>query len=395
MMIRVYWLIRVTGFAVIGLLALINPADSAEQQAIQIACFSVIGLTLLAWIAADVVPRYRAWGLPVALGVMAVAGGVAAVTSGGGQSLVAFACVAASWAGSDTDLPTTTVVSAAGIIPIWVAGAIIGSSVGTMVGYPLLIVVCAMIGVNRRSYRVRAEQSAALLAQHGRLRAEQRRADVLDERARIAREIHDVLAHSLGALGIQIQAAKAMLTDHGDVDRAVEALTAAQRMAADGLTETRRAVHALRVDALPLGEELAAVVETHRQRYHVPVTLETSGTARALPPDAALALLRATQEAMVNAAKHAPGQRVAVRLDYGENDVRLSVVNGLNCADAPVQDGVGASGRRQGSTGGYGLTGMRERLRLLNGTLLAGPRENEWVVTAEVPLAAAEDGIAR
>jgi len=395
MMIRVYWLIRVTGFAVIGLLALINPADSAEQQAIQIACFSVIGLTLLAWIAADVVPRYRAWGLPVALGVMAVAGGVAAVTSGGGQSLVAFACVAASWAGSDTDLPTTTVVSAAGIIPIWVAGAIIGSSFGTMVGYPLLIVVCAMIGVNRRSYRVRAEQSAALLAQHGRLRAEQRRADVLDERARIAREIHDVLAHSLGALGIQIQAAKAMLTDHGDVDRAVEALTAAQRMAADGLTETRRAVHALRVDALPLGEELAAVVETHRQRYHVPVTLETSGTARALPPDAALALLRATQEAMVNAAKHAPGQRVAVRLDYGENDVRLSVVNGLNCADAPVQDGVGASGRRQGSTGGYGLTGMRERLRLLNGTLLAGPRENEWVVTAEVPLAAAEDGIAR
>ena len=395
MMIRVYWLIRVTGFAVIGLLALINPADSAEQQAIQIACFSVIGLTLLAWIAADVVPRYRAWGLPVALGVMAVAGGVAAVTSGGGQSLVAFACVAASWAGSDTDLPTATVVSAAGIIPIWVAGAIIGSSVGTMVGYPLLIVVCAMIGVNRRSYRVRAEQSAALLAQHERLRAEQRRADVLDERARIAREIHDVLAHSLGALGIQIQAAKAMLTDHGDVDRAVEALTAAQRMAADGLTETRRAVHALRVDALPLGEELAAVVETHRQRYHVPVTLETSGTARALPPDAALALLRATQEAMVNAAKHAPGQRVAVRLDYGENDVRLSVVNGLNCADAPVQDGVGASGRRQGSTGGYGLTGMRERLRLLNGTLLAGPRENEWVVTAEVPLAAAEDGIAR
>jgi signal transduction histidine kinase len=77
-------------------------------------------------------------------------------------------------------------------------------------------------------------------------------------------------------------------------------------------------VHALRVDRLPLGEELAAVADTHRQRYHVPVTLETTGVARALPPDAALALLRTTQEAMVNAAKHAPGQRVAVRLDYGE-----------------------------------------------------------------------------
>ena len=266
------------------------------------------------------------------------------------------------------------------------AGGIAGGSFGTLVGDPLLIAVCAMFGLQRRSYRVQAEQSAALLAQRERLQAEQRRADVLDERARIAREIHDVLAHSLGALGIQIQAAKAMLTDRGDVDRAVEALATAQRMAADGLTETRRAVHALRVDTLPLGQELAAVVDTHRQRYHVPVTLETSGVARALPPDAALALLRTAQEAMVNAAKHAPGQPVAVRLDYGENDVRLSVVNGLDGADAPV--------RRPGSTGGYGLTGMRERLRLLNGTLLAGPRENEWAVTAELPLAAAEDGLA-
>ena len=273
MMVRVYWLIRVTAFAVIGILALISPPHSAAQQAVQIACFSVVGLALLAWIAVDVRPRYRARGLPVALGVMAIAGGVAAVTSGSGQTLVAFACVAAFWAGSETDLPASIAVAVAGIVSIWVAGGIAGSNFGTMAGDPLLLAVCTMFGLQRRSYRVQAEQSAALLAQHERLRAEQRRADVLDERTRIAREIHDVLAHSLGALGIQIQAAKAMLTDHGDVDRAVEALTTAQRMAADGLTETRRAVHALRVDTLPLGEELAAVVDTHRQRYHVPVTL--------------------------------------------------------------------------------------------------------------------------
>jgi signal transduction histidine kinase len=379
---------------VIGILALISPPHSAVEQAVQIACFAAVGLALLAWIAFDVSRRYRTWGLPVALGVMAVAGGVAGVTNGSGQTLLAFSCIAAFWAGSETDLPTSVAVAAAGIISIWVAGGIAGSGLGTMAGDPLLIAVCAMFGLQRRSYRVQAEQSAALLAEHERLRAEQRRADVLDERTRIAREIHDVLAHSLGALGIQIQAAKAMLTDHGDVDRAVEALTTAQRMAADGLTETRRAVHALRVDTLPLGEELAAVVDTHRQRYHVPVTFETSGVVRALPPDASLALLRTAQEAMVNAAKHAPGQPVAVRLDYGENDARLSVVNGL--------DGAGAAVRRPGQGGGYGLTGMRERLRLLNGTLQAGPKENEWIVTAELPLAvadnrlaAAEDGIAR
>jgi signal transduction histidine kinase len=157
-------------------------------------------------------------------------------------------------------------------VPIEIAGLITGSDFGTLAGYPLLIVVALMAGLNRRAYQVQAEQSAALLAQYERLQAEQRRADVLDERGRIAREIHDVLAHSLGALGIQIQAAKAVLTDHRDVDRAIEVLATAQRMAADGLVETRRAVHALRVDTLPLGEELAGVVDTHRQRYHVPVT---------------------------------------------------------------------------------------------------------------------------
>ena len=181
---------------------------------------------------------------------------------------------------------------------------------------------------------MQAEQAAALLEQYERLRAEQRRADVLDERTRIAREIHDVLAHSLGALGIQIQAAKAVLTDQRDIDRAVEVLSTAQRMAADGLTETRRAVHALRVDSLPLGDELAAVVETHRQRYQVPVTFETAGAARPLPPDASLALLRTVQEALVNAAKHAPGEPIEVRLDYGQGDVRLTVVNHLNGAQA-------------------------------------------------------------
>ena len=386
MTIRVFWVMRVSAFAVIGILALISPPHPAWQRAVQIACFSAVGLALLTWIAVEAFPRYRTRGLPAALVVMGVAGGVAAATDGTGQTLVAFACIGAFWAGSETGLRTTIGVAAAGIVSIWVAGGVAGSAFGTLAGDPALIAVCGSFGLNLRSYRVQAEQSTALLAEHERLRAEQRRGDVLDERSRIAREIHDVLAHSLGALGIQLQAAKAMLTDHGDVDRAVGALTTAQRMAADGLTETRRAVHALRVDALPLGEELAAVVDTHRQRYSVPVSLETSGAARALPPDAALALLRTAQEAMVNAAKHAPGRPVAVSLGYGENDVRLSVVNGL--------DGTEASAGRPDSTGGYGLTGMRERLRLLNGKLRAGPGDDKWAVTAELPLAPASNGLA-
>jgi signal transduction histidine kinase len=397
---RGYWVIRFAGFALVGIVALLNPPDQLHRSnqpldgAIQIACFAVVGLALLAWLLAGEFPRYRSRGVPVALAVMAAASGVAGVTAGGGQSLVAFAAVATVAAGADTELPVAVVVAAAGILPIWIAGLATGASLGTLLGYPLLIGACLSFGRNRRSYRVQAEQAAALLEQYERLRAEQRRADVLDERTRIAREIHDVLAHSLGALGIQIQAAKAVLTDHRDIDRAVDVLSTAQRMAADGLTETRRAVHALRVDSLPLGDELAAVVETHRQRYQAPLTFETSGAARPLPPDASLALLRTVQEALVNAAKHAPGEPIAVRLYYGQVDVRLSVVNHLSRAPAAVPDTSGAGdangARGPSSAGGYGLTGMRERLRLLNGTLLAGPRDAEWAVTAELPLASVD-----
>ena len=387
---RVFWLMRVTGYVVIGLLALINPPHSHPQRAVQIACFSVVGAALLASIVFESKRRYGATGLSLALSVMAAGSGFAAVTSGSGQTLIVYAAIAAMVAGTETELPAPIVVAAAGMIPIWIAGPFTHSSLGTLGGYPVLIVASLLWGRNRRSYRVQAEQAAALLEQYERVRAEQRRADVLDERARIAREIHDVLAHSLGALGIQIQAAKAMLTDHRDVDRAVETLATAQRMAADGLTETRRAVHALRVDTLPLDEELAAVVDTHRQRYHVPIAFQATGTTRPLPPDASLALLRAGQEALVNTAKHAPGQPVTVNLDYADDGIRLTVVNDVNDVNGAGPEVSGPS-----SAGGYGLKGMRERLRLLNGTLQAGPRDDhEWAVTAELPLAA-EDVTAR
>jgi signal transduction histidine kinase len=233
---------------------------------------------------------------------------------------------------------------------------------------------------------VQAEQSAMLLAQRERLEAEQRRADLLDERARIAREIHDVLGHSLGALGIQIQAARAVMTKQGDIGRASELLAVAQQMAAEGLEETRRAVHALRTDTLPLDAEIARVSETYAQRYHAAVSFETAGTPAPLPPDATIALLRIAQEALVNATKHAEGQRIAVRLDYGEANVRLTVRNDL--APGPAADAEAALAGAGGVStvnGGYGLTGMRERLRLLNGTLDAGRRDGQWVVTAELP----------
>jgi signal transduction histidine kinase len=320
----------------------------------------------------------------VALGVIAVATGFASAAGGNGALMVIYGAVAAMAAGSDTGLAEALAVAAAGVLAAEIGALVFGGGYLSFLGLPAVIASGLLIGRNRGAYRIQAEQSAALLAQREQLEAEQRRADLLDERARIAREIHDVLAHSLGALGIQIQAARSVLTDYGDVDRAVDMLTAAQRMAAEGLTETRRAVHALRADTLPLADELAKATSSYAERYQVAVSLDTEGTPRPVPADATVALLRVAQESLVNAAKHGAGKPVTVRLDYQADGVGLTVRNELDDT-AP-----GAPGAVRVSTlnAGYGLTGMRERLRMLNGTLEAGREGACWVVTAQVPLSA-------
>ena len=385
MLRTVNWVARTLGFAWVGVLAFaLAPSHGSLSLPVEIAGYALAGAGQLAWALLDFYPDAmpdRARALPVALGGMAVGTGLAATAGNGSIANVAFGFVATMVAGSELSLEAALAVTAAGSLAIEVSGLVLGNSYGGLLGLPAILLAGLVVGRNRGAYRIRAEQAAALLAQHERLQAEQRRADLLEERTRIAREIHDVLAHSLGALGIQIQAARAVLTDYGDTGRAGEILAGAQRMAAEGLVETRRAVHALRSGTLPLGEELALVSDTHAQRYHVAVSFATGGDPAPLPPDATLALLRVAQEALVNAAKHAAGQGVAVRLDYGDADVRLTVRNDLErgAADAGPPAGLSTV------NGGYGLTGMRERLRLLNGTLEAGRRDDQWVVTAQLP----------
>jgi signal transduction histidine kinase len=385
MLRTVNWVARILGFAWVGVLAFVlAPPHGSLNLPVQIAGFGLAGAAQLAWALLDLYPDaapYRARALPVIFGVMAVGTGVACAAGGGGYVIVVFGFIATMVAGSETSLEAALTVTAAGILAIEVSGLVFGNSYGGLLGLPAIVLAGLITGRNRGAYRIQAEQARALLAQHERLQAEQRRADLLEERARIAREIHDVLAHSLGALGIQIQAARAVLTDHGDTDKAGEILAAAQRMAAEGLVETRRAVHALRAGTLPLDEELALVSGTHAQRYHVAVSFGTGGVPAPLPPDATLALLRVAQEALVNAAKHAAGRGIAVRLDYEDADVRLTVRNDLDLG-APDADNQAELGT---VNGGYGLTGMRERLRLLNGTLEAGRRDDQWVVTAGLP----------
>lgn len=386
MLTAVNWVARGLGFTWIGVLSFVLiPPKPASALAVQVVGYALAGLGLLTLALIDLQPkavRYRATAWPVILGVVGVAAGSASGAGYGGSIMVVFAFVAALMSAGDTDMGPALAVTAATALATLISGLAFGASYGILVGFPTVVISGLLIGRNRGAYRLQAEQAAMLLAQREQLEAEHRRADLLDERTRIAREIHDVLAHSLGALGIQIQAARAVLTDHGDIERASELLATAQRMAADGLVETRRAVHALREAPLVLETELAQASETHGQRHQVTTTFAAGGTPAPLPPDATIALLRVAQESLVNAAKHAAGHPVAVHLDYSDAEVRLTISNDL----APGAD-ADADQLADLSTvnGGYGLTGMRERLRLLNGTLQAGRCDNRWVVTAGLP----------
>ena len=371
---------RAGAIVVVGLLTFTREPRHPQALSLQVGAYVFICVVMAAWTAIELPgagrPRLQR-AIPVILVLISAASGLGAAPSGGGYLLI-FAVIAVLATSEDASLATALWVVGTGVLTIEIGALIWGASIGSQLGSPLALVSALVIGQSRRAYLAQAKQSAQILAREQQLLEQQRRADVLDERARIAREIHDVLAHSLGALGIQIQAARAVLTDYRDIDRALDVLGTAQRMASDGLAETRGAGHALRSDTLPLDEEVAAAASRHAAQNDVTVNVAVGGQPRPLPPTATMTLLRVAQEGLVNAAKHAPHQPVDVHLDYGRQDVTLTLANPVTGRRAEEPD-------LSTVNGGYGLTGMAERLLLVNGTLTAGPRDGRWVVTATLP----------
>jgi signal transduction histidine kinase len=248
-------------------------------------------------------------------------------------------------------------------------------------------VLALLLGRARRERYEQLRQTRLLYEQTKLAETEHQRAGALAERARIAREIHDVLAHSLGALAIQLELAEVMLTENDDIEQATARIRQSRELTDQGLTETRRAVRALRADAPPLPEAIAGLAAAQRAGDRSAVDFDTEGEPRPLSAEINLALLRTAQEALVNAAKHAPGHAVRVRLVYRSEETVLSV------SDFPTR---GVEDNRHptpaappGVGGGYGLAGMRERLALAGGSLVAGPSNEPgasgWTVTARVP----------
>ncbi|MDH6283811.1 sensor histidine kinase [Prescottella agglutinans] len=242
-------------------------------------------------------------------------------------------------------------------------------SVGLFAGAPVVLGILRRDRVETlRSTRIALEQTRRAAESEARERA-------LAERTRIARDIHDVLAHSLTGVSMQLQLADALM-DRDRIEEGRQAVRKAAGMVREGLSEARRAVTALREDSLPLEQTIVAMLETDLadERF------ELSGSPRPVDTAVSQALVRSVQEALTNARKHAPGAPIRLRLVFDDAAVGVEVVNGPGAADVELS----ASGS------GMGLVGMRERAALLGGTVEAGPVTDGdyiggWRVEVRIP----------
>jgi signal transduction histidine kinase len=204
------------------------------------------------------------------------------------------------------------------------------------------------------------------------------KAAALAERARLAREMHDILAHVLSALSLQLEATALLLHQEGASARALRQVERAQRLAHDGLDEAQRAIGALRGDRLPGPDLLPGLVEDLREATGTTVRLEVSGEPRPLGQEAGLAVYRTAQEGLTNIRRHArTAEEVRLALEWMPEGLALTVED--RQADAPPP------AEADGTWGGHGLTGMRERARLLGGELDAGRTAEGFKVRLWLP----------
>ena len=258
------------------------------------------------------------------------------------------------------------------VVAVAAAGAVIGA-VATLRGpepppaaFGSVLAVAAPAAIGRLVGHERA-QAARLEDLTERLRRERagaERAAVAEERSRIARELHDVVGHEVSVIALQADAAAAALETAPALARAP--VSAIRESAGEALAEMRRVLGALREDEDEAGlrpqpglADLPALAERARATG-TPVELTVGGTPRPAPPSVELAAYRLAQEALTNARKHAPGAPVRLEVLWDNGSVALRVADaGPGPARAPVT--------------GYGLVGMRERVRLVGGEMHTGP----------------------
>lgn len=332
----------------------------------------------------------RGWRLVAGVALVALCGGLAwgflrfslaqrlwpsaallVLLMGGG-----YAAQAGDWRALSLVLWCSTAVLALERLPLLAAAVCVAVAMVGFVAYNndnWLVTGLIVVGLTLAGYTLRLDAEARgnaqrLLAQERAAHTAEAETAALAERARIAREIHDVLAHSLSAQLVHLEAARLLIEGEAARDQILERVVAARSMAREGLAETRQALSALRGEMTPVEDFLRELVVSDR------ASVSVTGTRRALPAEASQAVRRVAQEALTNVRKHAPGAKVFVRLGYGEGEVTLD-----------VRDSGAPPGELAASGAGYGLLGMRERAELLGGSLTAGPGEEGFIVTLKVP----------
>ena len=231
------------------------------------------------------------------------------------------------------------------------------------------------------------EENAGL---HAQLVAQAREAGVLDERQRLAGEIHDTIAQGLTGIVRQLEVVE-RFDDPADADKRRHHLTLARELARESLAEARRSVQAMRpgpLAAAQLPEALTELTQSWSRTAGIQARVEISGEAVALAPDIEVVLFRAAQEALANAGKYSGAGRVGVTLSYTSDVVVLDVVDdgaGFDPGQAAAESATG-TGSTNGT--GYGLTAMRSRLRQIGGTLTIESEPGDGTaISAAVPLA--------
>jgi signal transduction histidine kinase len=275
----------------------------------------------------------------------------------------------------------TWVVTVAALATVVGATSVEGQPTTTAV---IVAVLPVAVGVIVRIRRGNREELEVVERRHEGERA------LLQERQRIARELHDVVAHHMSVIAIQAEAGPYKTAD--PPPELVESFREIRASALSGLSELRRVLGVLRSDRpdtmpQPGLEDLPSLLDSARAGG-VTVTTDVAGTSRPLPDGVNLSAYRIVQEALSNAMRHAPGSTVQVRLFYGEAALVIEIRNDRGTNDAradraaPEQDPwAGLDG------GGHGIIGMRERAAMLGGHLQAGPTANdEFLVTAALPL---------
>jgi signal transduction histidine kinase len=243
-------------------------------------------------------------------------------------------------------------------------------------GATILLAVAG--GMLRRSRRRMFASAHELVVQSRRASASEAKAQMLADRAELARDLHDVLAHSLSGVNMQLSLATALFEAGRDAD-GQDAVHRAQGMVVGGLAEARRAVSMLRTGTLDLVPTLEAMVAGENERF-----LAASGLP-SLDGTATHVVVRVAQEALTNARRHAAGAQVAMTLDEdGEGGLLLVVENAAPAAEPPGHD------VSSGAGSGLGLVGMRERAATIGATLEAGPLTHGayaggWRVAIAVP----------